>query len=516
MSRGVIFSNDPTALLHFSNIIYGNYLVFFTKLFYSINFYTVNNFALIIISLITISYNILLNSNYKTLILFLIILLPFTFNLFTTIQFTILSSVLFISGVISIFSYVKLKHTLLLYYGIISIIFSSLIRFEQTIIIASFILPVAFFIIYKLKESRKKTILIFSSVFIVCFLLSLYNKNYYKNVANYDFNEYNVRIASLFYDFKLLDKISSVDKKIALETFSISENDAKLYNAFYLTPLLINKAKTWNDKEIASLYKKISNHFFNITTFLTQTKYFENIYVFFIILAFLINHYISKKRINIFLFFGISLIYFFLVSLSINYFLKPMPFRTILSVTFCILSLSIFYFVIITEKKHENIYIYSLACLLLIFNSIQIKKSISIRKEFDFFNYNGLKSVYSKFDTTKKYVFYPPIKLLSYISVYDTFDWAKSTTIYRNSLMSQHPIILQNYTNLKYAFDSQMFSDKNIRYITTKNSEKTLFPNIKKYYQEHYNCNIDILKDEKIYGNEYYSYKFIYLGKYKN
>ena len=58
-SKGLGYFSKPSPLVSFSNVVYGQYLSFFSTAFPQINFYTVNNFMLLIISEIFIVYLVL-------------------------------------------------------------------------------------------------------------------------------------------------------------------------------------------------------------------------------------------------------------------------------------------------------------------------------------------------------------------------------------------------------------------------------------------------------------------------
>ncbi|MES2837193.1 MAG: hypothetical protein V4667_06705 [Bacteroidota bacterium] len=517
LSRGVVFTNEPTPLLLYSNVIYGKYLVFFTQLFSKINFYTINNFILLIFSLTAISYNILLNSNYKTLLLFNLVIFPFTFNLFIVIQFTILSSVLFLSGIISFFNYFKYPKKKLLYYSFFSIVLASLIRFEQTILLLLFTAPIVIVFIYKIKANIKRIIVVLSLIAATCVLLSIYSKNYYTSKANYDFENYNVKIASLFYDYNLIEKISHETKSVFLKKLNISTNDTKLYDSWYLTPLLINNARFWDDSEINKLFSKIENSFFNFKILKEESKGFLSIYLTLLIVVLSIIYYISTKKINLLLLFFSSLLFAIIISQTINYFLKEMPYRLLMPVIFSIFSLLLFYFITYHKIKINSVFKYSIVIILCLSNIKYVKSFNEMRKDLDKFNYNELKSIYTELDSTKTYIFHPYLRLFTKINKYDTFNWTNNKLVgISTSLLTQHPSVVSNYKNFKYGFDFEILLNKNIRFVASKKIENSFFPSIKKYYQEHYNLKIDIIQDKKIYSNDYYSYKYIYLGKYKN
>lgn len=513
LSRGVVLTDTPTPLLHFPNIIYGQYLVFFSKLFSGINFYSINNFTLIIISLVSIYYNVLINTSFKILILFVLVAFPFTIHLVTVIQFTILSSVLFISGIIALISYYKSQKEGLLYYAIISILFSSLIRFEQITLIFVFIFPLLVLITNQIKEKRKKIILVLSSTLIICTSLFFYNKSYYKNVANYNFNDYNVKIASLFYDFNLLNKVDPETKKKTLEKLNISENDAKLYFSFYLTPLLINKAKNWDNKDITNLYSKITVQFFSLKQLKKEFCDFLSKYFFIVLLLFLTGIYYLNKNLKLFLYFSLIIFYSILISQSLNYFLKAMPFRTFMPILFSFLCLTFLYFTVYKNLQITRYIYISLIGILLFTNIKYIQNFDYLRKDIDKFDYNGLKKIYANLDISKTYVFHTNMPLFKNINVYDTFDWTKQNVIYRTSMTSQHPIVLNHFKKFKYEFDSEMLLNDNIRFLESKNLEKSLLPKIKTYYKEHYNIEMDIIQDKIINGKDCISYKYIYLNK---
>lgn len=355
--------------LIFSNIIYGNCLVFLYKTFPNIEWYSLIMYLIIV----SCYYFLFTNFHQKNKWIIILISVLFIENLFN-IQFTKASALLAFTGYLL---YFKQRNNALL----LIVLLSSLIRFETFILVSLLIIP-----IYFIKEFKVKEVFKFLGVFIISLLL--FNVHYQYNNSDkwINYNEYN-KLRGEVYD--------NIQVKKYMPEYGVSYEDFNLIFASIPNTKVINTETLSNIKNSQQKSKNSFQFIFN--SILTNLFFYIAILIFIIEIykinvwsklvsliivstLFYINYkYMIKYRVEFIYFIFIPISYYFLK-------IKPKPillFIIIISTAYFTINKSLITDTKYTEQQnliedYENYLTYPTGIL-----NIKNENPFSISKSFD-------------------------------------------------------------------------------------------------------------------------------------
>jgi len=552
-SKGLGYFSKPSPLVTFSNVVYGQYLSFFSTAFPQINFYTVNNFMLLVISEIFIVYLVLkFNEKFGLKLMFLMANVFIIVVVFTKLQFTITCSLVFIAGMLGVlFGNIKNTKTIL-FFGIFLCLVAALIRFKQTIVILAFITPLIYLITKSYGNKLVlKIVLSIGAIFIISTSLFYYNTYTYKHTYKTEFLSSSKKMAILFYDYCALYRSNSSEKNAFMKKHSISENDLILFHNFFWIPKGYFNPDNISNEEVSKLQRSVKGPL--LSPYESLKEIFNKFFILIITVIFLTALVVAHKRkqlIDHFDFCFAYLIYFILLSQAFNWYFKPMPFRVLFSLFICCFYLVFFILNYLSKGQDVTIFITKnqkkiiIGCVSLLTFFLLLKMTKGIYAEHNLFyglnflmlfivvgllmydvffrkNYtpsvvissflflfsiyqivyyksgpwlqkNKLYSSEKKLDgldSTINYFVYTSTLHLESIDPFDNFLSLSKYKLYPISITSNHPVVLNANPQFKNNFHAFLIEENSQMLINDEQLKALDF--LKIYYKEHMNIALE-------------------------
>lgn len=371
------FNFPPSEFSLFMNILYGKFLKFFYNIYQNWFWYDTFTYLFLGISFYVITLSIFKNFENETLfnkILKCSILVSVYTISFVLPQFTLTSGMLAISGILSFYmlvcSYFNGKYKYLCsFYCFFSLLFSSLIRFENCMLVSFFTLLVLipFWAYREWKNIIKKSIIPFSALILIIICAVLNMKLIEENSNWNEAVRMNIARGELTEKMFIWDDIDNGDFfSRTIQAFSDIPDSTNYMNDFDYKLLIIagflTNSSMQNVDNLEYISNALSHELQNEKSISFRIKDYFNI-LFLMIALFVCVSLYSNGAYKIFYFVCISLI----IIAVVNFFYKTLPERVWLNLAFSIITVSLFNFRIRFFScfyKMKNIFILCFVVLL--------------------------------------------------------------------------------------------------------------------------------------------------------
>ncbi|WP_448519162.1 hypothetical protein [Rhodoflexus sp.] len=324
MVRGISVVTEPTEYILFMNILIGKFLKNLFILYPDFDWYSFFMVGCLFTSF-TIMGGIALKGNDKISVLFyLIAFLLLGLPIIAQLQFTVIASILAISGYFLLLTNQSVDERII---GLLIIVLASFIRYESYLMSTILALPLFLFAIY---FDKKKLLIISYPILagILAFALSQYSDyahNQYDN--SHTFNKYRGSLAHYTFD----QRTDEETKKQLLEKVGWSDNDYQMFRHwFFMNDTIYNAEKFKYLLENSPQTKYFIDNLFRIKSYfflydIVKSPFCISALAITIIFALLSNG--SRKAMLFYLFFWA---YVFIIIVGIRYAMKAPPERILM------------------------------------------------------------------------------------------------------------------------------------------------------------------------------------------
>lgn len=216
--RGISVVTEPSEYILFMNVLIGKLLKALFSFYPSFDWYSAFMVACLFLGFVALGATIIKASNIvQSIIVYLVAFISFGLPALVKLQFTVVASILAISGYFTILKSLSSWERI---FGAFICLLSALIRHESFLLITVLSFPV---FIFELYYQKKRSILgYYFFLVILSFAFSYYSGNFYdQQNKGYTFNQYRAALAEFTFD----ERISAEQKEQLFRQANWSEND---------------------------------------------------------------------------------------------------------------------------------------------------------------------------------------------------------------------------------------------------------------------------------------------------